>query len=224
MAYTPSTTSPPTRGPSLQGRLVVVEGTCKVWQRVKDRFSDKLVRGNQIDAVRVRVIGVKEEYCAAAVGVGVSDVLGGSSGNSSSGDSSSGDSSSSGSSGSSGTVHMLHRLLAWCMSFLLLLGGTVAFLHGISRFVPQVQEQKVKLGDYLGYIGIGLAVLGVFWFEVAAVLPLVWARSASARFPRRRSCSPAPRWGSTWLAPTGRSTRRPPSPRARCRVDAGPVQ
>ncbi|HZU97736.1 MAG TPA: hypothetical protein VFF73_13630 [Planctomycetota bacterium] len=66
-------------GYTLQGRIAVVEGSYKVWQRVKDRTSDKMIRGNQIDGVKVRIIGIKMEYCASAVGVGTSDELGGAS-------------------------------------------------------------------------------------------------------------------------------------------------
>jgi hypothetical protein len=67
-------------GYTLLGRIAVVEGSYKVWQRVKDKTSDKMVRGNQIDGVKVRIIGIKMEYCSSAVGVGTSDELGGSSG------------------------------------------------------------------------------------------------------------------------------------------------
>jgi hypothetical protein len=54
-----------------------------------------------------------------------------------------------------------------------LLGGSLAFVHGLSGFDPRVQEQKAKLKDYLGWAGIGFALLGGFWFAAAAVMPII---------------------------------------------------
>jgi hypothetical protein len=166
-------------GYNLLGRIAVVEGTYKVWQRVKEKYTDKMVRGNQIDGVKVRLIGEKWEYCSVAVGVGTSDELGGGSSSGSS-DGSSGESSGESSSGSSGgsgggAVHVIHRFVAWGMCGLLGLVGLLALAHGIARFDKTLEEQVKRLGDGLGYAGCVALVLGGGWFLSALVLPLVMA-------------------------------------------------
>jgi hypothetical protein len=163
-------------GYTIQGRIAVVEGVCKVWQRVKDRYSDKYVRGNQLDAVRVRLVGVKEEYCSAAVGVGTSDLMGGSSAGGSSADGSTAGGSAA---GSGGFVHFVHRFVAWAMCVLLGLAGDLALAYGASRFHPPLEEQLKRVGDVPGYAGGVLAGLGIGWFLAAFVLSFV---SADVRF------------------------------------------
>jgi hypothetical protein len=167
----------------------IIAGTCKVWQRVKDPHnSTKFVRGEQVSGVKMRIVGYKAKGIAVAAGGGSSldkvDSSAKKGADSQATDSASENGSSSSSSASdsarpSGTLHFLHRLVAWAASAMLLLGGLLAFVHGISRFVPQVQEQKAKLGDYLGWLGIGFGLLGALWFGAAAVLPML---SSEVRF------------------------------------------
>jgi hypothetical protein len=141
---------------AVQEWVGIVDGTCKVWQRVKR--GDRIVRGDQIDGIRVRIVGLKTERFAGAAGQGSSFDSVGSGGGGGSGGS------------ESGLWHIIHRFLAWGMCLLLGLGGLLALGHGASRFVPQIEEQKVKLGSGLGYAGIAFAVLGVLWFLGAIAL------------------------------------------------------
>ena len=134
-----------------------VEGTCKVWQRVKR--GDKIVRGDQIDGVKVRIVALKTERFAGAAG-----------------HASSLDSVSTGSvagSAGGGTGHILHRLVAWAMCGLLALCGALAVAVGASPFVPAIQEQRAKLGSYLGYAGLAFAGIGVVWFGAAMLFWIV---------------------------------------------------
>jgi hypothetical protein len=176
------------RGGDLEEYVGTIEGTCKVWEQVQDKYDPKkFVRKGQVDGIKMTIVAFKSKSFAGAAGYGTNlDKLGDikallPSGNSSSGDSD-GDRSDSPPE-SSGTVHFIHRLIAWAMSALLLLGGAVAFLHGISKFVPQIQEQKVKLkiGDYVGYAGVAFALLGFLWFGAAVVLSFIFF-SGEVRF------------------------------------------
>jgi hypothetical protein len=176
--------------------VAVVEGGCKVWQRKHGE------RGNQIDGIKVRVVGLKSSFFAGACGQGTnleaaeelagvrkSDeshagdaakssggepgaAAGGEPGAPAGGDAGA---ATDGEAGATvgGAMRWVHRIVAWAMSFLLVLAGTLALVHGASKFVPQVQEQKVKLGDYLGYAGIAFAAIGCVWFGAALLLPLV---------------------------------------------------
>lgn len=189
-------------GYNILGRIAVVEGTYKVWQRVKDRYTDKMVRGDQINGVKVRIIGYRWEYCSAAVGVGVSDELGGGSSSSSGapskesvgtpasdggtdGGSESGGGAGVGVGGASGggTVHVIHRFVAWGMCALLGLAGLCALAHGASRFHQPLEAQIQRLGDVPGYAGCALVLLGAGWFASAIVLPLVLADARFGSLP-----------------------------------------
>ncbi len=159
------------KGSAYEECVAVVEGKCMVWERVKDPYdSSKIVRGHQIEAIKTRIVGVKMERWAAAVGHGSSlekagDIsalvkgAGGEEGSSSS--------------ESSGAFHMVHRLGAWAMSGLLALFGLLAFLHGAAKYTPPLRDPMAKLGAGLGYTGIAFALFGLAWSFFAVVLPFL---------------------------------------------------
>ena len=125
----------------------IVDGVCKVRTRIQNPLNrNQMIEGGRVDGVRMRVVALKA--CTVAV-------VGGGGGG-----------------GGTGHVaaHWAHRFIAWGMCALLALAGALALAHGASKFVPQIQEQKVKLGDYLGYAGAGFAAIGVAWFGAAIVL------------------------------------------------------
>jgi hypothetical protein len=150
----------------------VIDGTCQVWTLFHYSNGSKSVRDRLVNAVRMRIVGLKCVTVAAACGEGTN--LKKLSGYKDVSVSESGSASSTGGRRSGGVVsgffHMIHRLISWGLCALLVLAGALALAHGASKFVPQIQEQKAKLGDYLGYAGAGFAAIGVLWFGAAIVL------------------------------------------------------
>jgi hypothetical protein len=154
----------------------VIDGTCKVWSLFHYSNGNKSVRDRQVDAVRMRIVALKAVTVAAACGQGTSlqkaagykDISVSESGSGADG------SGRHGSVGGFSIIHFIHRFVAWGMCGLLVLAGLVSLAHGLARFVPQLEEQKEKVGDYLGYVGIGFAVVGVLWFGAAIVLPVIF--------------------------------------------------
>ena len=153
----------------------VLDGVCKAHDRHQNPFnSNEYLKGPPVDAVRMRIIGVRACTICAVVGEGTNlsklseykEVKVSESGSSGSGG---GRSHGGGSSGGHGFFHWIHRFIAWGMCALLALCGALAAAHGASKFVPQIQEQKAKLGDYLGYAGAAFGAIGVLWFGAAIV-------------------------------------------------------
>lgn len=160
----------------------IVDGLCKATPRVQNPLNhNDYFRDTPQKAVHMRIVAWKACTVAACVGHGTNlakhpelkEVSVSETGSTPGG----GGGSSSGSSGGAGggVIHFVHRFVAWGMCLLLALAGALALAHGASKFVPQIQEQKAKLGDYLGYAGAGFAVAGVVWFGAAIVLPLIFA-------------------------------------------------
>ncbi len=143
----------------------IVEGLCKARERFKNPLNEnEYLTSAPRDGVRFRIVAWNACNIAAAVGQGTNlkklsefkEVSVSESG---------------GSSGEGGWANgWIHMFLAWGMSGLLGLAGLVALGHGASKFVPQIQEQKAKLGDYVGYAGAGFVVIGMVWFGAAIVL------------------------------------------------------
>lgn len=168
----------------------VVDGTCKVTQRVK--IFDQYVKGEVLTAVKIRIVGWRACTVCAVAGEGTNlsklkeykevsvkeqgVVTGGSMGGQG-GSRSGGGSSSSSSSGGFG--HMIHRFMAWGMCALLALAGALAAAHGAAKFVPALHENLAKLGSKLGYAGVGFAVVGVLWFLAAMVFWVIEGQGGS---------------------------------------------
>jgi hypothetical protein len=154
----------------------VVDGTCTVDHQAYSQITKQHYKtGVQTEAVLVRVTSYKSTPWALVEGKGTNlskipgatdfpvNISGSSGAEAGVGVSTS----SGGGSSRHGFLHMMHRFMAWGMCALLALGGALALAHGASKFVPAIQEQKVKLGDYLGYAGFGFAGIGVVWFCAA---------------------------------------------------------
>jgi hypothetical protein len=153
----------------------IVDGVCKAHERFKNPLNEnEYLRSPPRDGVKFRIVAWNACNIAAACGQGTSlkklsefkEVSVNEAGSTGSG----GHSSSSGGGGAGTAGHWIHRFVAWGMCALLGLIGLLAVAHGASKFVPQIEEQKVKLGDYLGYTGAGFVVIGIMWFGAAIVL------------------------------------------------------
>jgi hypothetical protein len=179
------------KGP--QQYAAVVVGGCKVWETSHNQRT-------QLDGVKVRIVGHKTKMFAGACGQGTNlraaeELAGVATSDADHAGDAAKDPGSEASAptgaeadaatgaASGGAMPWVHRIVAWGLSLLLVLGGMLALVHGVSKFVPQLQEQKVKLGDYLGYAGIALAAIGCLWFGAALVLPLVLKESRFGSLP-----------------------------------------
>lgn len=155
----------------LQECIGIVEGTCKATQRVK--IFDQYVSGNTLEGVKIRIIAWKACTVCAVAGEGTnlsklkgeSDISVNASGVSAS--------------GGHWFGRMVHRLIAWAMCLVLFVSGALCAAHGASRFVPQIQENLAKLGNGLGYAGIGIAVVGALWFVAAIAFWVIWGSGGS---------------------------------------------
>jgi len=156
----------------------VIDGTCKVYTLFHYDNGNKSMRDRLCDGIRMRIVALKGVTIAAAVGQGTNLKSCPEFKDKEFSVSESGSSSSTGGRHSGGGgfsfIHFIHRFVAWGMCLLLVICGALAAAHGASKFVPQIQEQKAKLGDYLGYAGIGFGVAGLLWFGTAFVLPLIF--------------------------------------------------
>jgi hypothetical protein len=149
----------------------VVDGVCVAHERVLQRGTrDVFIKGEARDGVRIHIVGVKTPRFGIAEGEGTS--LDGNPDLVKEGSASGGSGSSGGSSGRSKAVVWANRLVAWGMCGLLALAGALALAHGSVRYVSQLKDPMAKLGDALGWIGVGVVALGGFWFVAAIVL---WA-------------------------------------------------
>ena len=73
----------------------------------------------------------------------------------------------------------VRRLAAWVMCLVLVLAGFLGIFHGACKFVPQLEEQRQKAGDQLGYVGVGLFTLGILWFVGAVGFQILFGSGFS---------------------------------------------